>query len=182
NKLYQTPVANNCQLGNETHWVTVSNITNPKLFTVTDPQLGNPDITNSVPNEASVTLEPGETAYITLRVVNPTPAQTPFNPLTAITPVTIPQAVNTETVLLITGQTTALGSNSVTIQVAYSAVPPNTATKTFSIPINLAFQKNVQGIINDGVVGQSYFAFPFTTTGGTSPSTWAAANLPPGLS
>src|SRR6267154_4849819 len=54
NKLYQTPVANNCQLGNETHWVTVSNITNPKLFTASDPQLGNPDITNSVPNEASV--------------------------------------------------------------------------------------------------------------------------------
>ena len=250
NKLYQTPVANNCQLGNETHWVTVSNITNPKLFTATDPQLGNPDITNSVPNEASVTLEPGETAYITLRVVNPTPAQTPFNPLTVITPVTIPQAVNTETVLsnpgnpnltappvfpqltiltasslaatdqadpgysfqlrstggkpgtdtwsviegalpsgmslsssgLIAGQTTALGPNSVTLQVADSAVPPNTASKTFSIPVNLAFQKNVPGIINDGVVGQHYVAFPFTTTGGTSPITWAAANLPPGLS
>jgi len=94
----------------------------------------------------------------------------------------LPSGMSLSSSGLITGQTTALGPNSVTIQVADSAVPPNTATKTFSIPINLAFQKNVQGIINDGVVGQSYFAFPFTTTGGTSPSTWAAANLPPGLS
>ena len=99
NKLYQTPVAVKCQLGVQTHWVTVANITNPKVFTVADPNITNPDITNSTPNEASVTLAPGETAYITLRVVNPTPALTPFNPLTAITPVSVPQAVNTTTVL-----------------------------------------------------------------------------------
>jgi hypothetical protein len=99
NKLYQTPVAVNCQLGVQTHWVTVANITNPKLFTVADPNITNPDITNSTPNEGSVTLAPGETAYITVRVVNPTPALTPFNPITAITPVTVPQAVNTTTVL-----------------------------------------------------------------------------------
>ena len=99
NKLYQTPVAVNCQLGVQTHWITVANITSPKVFTVADPNITNPDITNSTPNEASVTLAPGETAYITLRVVNPTPALTPFNPLTAITPLTVPQAVNTTTVL-----------------------------------------------------------------------------------
>jgi uncharacterized protein YjbI with pentapeptide repeats len=99
NKLYQTPVAVNCQLGVQTHWITVANITSPKVFTVADPNITNPDITNATPNEASVTLAPGETAYITLRVVNPTPALTPFNPLTVITPVTVPQAVNTTTVL-----------------------------------------------------------------------------------
>ena len=38
-------------------------------------------------------------AYITIRVVNPTPAATPFNPLAVIVPVTVPQAVNTTTVL-----------------------------------------------------------------------------------
>jgi uncharacterized protein YjbI with pentapeptide repeats len=99
NKLYQTPVAVNCQLGVQTHWVTVANITNPMLFTSSNPNITNPDITNAVPNEGSVTLAPGETAFITIRVVNPTPALTPFNPLTAITPVTVPQAVNTTTVL-----------------------------------------------------------------------------------
>ena len=99
NKLYQTPVAANCQLGVQTHWVTVANITNPMLFTSANPNITNPDITNAVPNEGSVTLAPGETAYITLRVVNPTPALTPFNPLMTLTPVTVPQAVNTTTVL-----------------------------------------------------------------------------------
>ena len=99
NKLYQTPVAVNCQLGVQTHWVTVANIASPKVFTVADPNITNPDITNSAPNEASVTLAPGETAYITLRVVNPSPSTIQFNPVTAITPVTVPQAVNTTTVL-----------------------------------------------------------------------------------
>ena len=105
NKLYQTPVAQNCVLGVQTHWITVSNITNPTLFTASNPNITNPDITNAAPNEASVSLAPGETAYITLRVVNPTPATTPFNPLAVITPVTVPQAVNTTTVLSNPGNT-----------------------------------------------------------------------------
>jgi len=96
-KLYQTPVGVACQLGTETHWVTVANITAPKLYAPTDPQLGNPNISNSTPNEASVTLVPGETAYITFRVVSPT--KTPINPLAFFVPVTVPQAVNTLTVL-----------------------------------------------------------------------------------
>src|SRR5580704_7171472 len=74
NKLYQTPVAVNCVLGVQTHWITVANITNPMLFTASNPNITNPDITNATPNEASVTLAPGETAYITFRVVNPSPA------------------------------------------------------------------------------------------------------------
>jgi uncharacterized protein YjbI with pentapeptide repeats len=99
NKLYQTPVAQNCVLGVQTHWITVTNITNPMLFTASNPNITNPDITNATPNEGSVTLAPGETAYITLRVVNPSPTTISFNPLTVITPVTVPQAVNTTTVL-----------------------------------------------------------------------------------
>ncbi len=99
NKLYQTPVAVNCVLGVQTHWITVANITNPMLFTASNPNITNPDITNATPNEASVTLAPGETAYITLRVVNPSPTTISFNPLAVISPVTVPQAVNTTTVL-----------------------------------------------------------------------------------
>lgn len=105
NKLYQTPVANNCVLGVQTHWVTVANITSPKLFSPADPNITNPDITNATPNEASVTLAPGETAFITLRVVNPSPQTISFDPITAITPVTVPQAVNTTTVLANPGNT-----------------------------------------------------------------------------
>src|SRR5208282_3311526 len=99
NKLYQTPVAVSCVLGVQTHWITVANITNPTVFTASNPNITNPDITNATPNEASVTLAPGETAYITVRVVNPSPATIAFNPLTVITPVSVPQAVNTTTVL-----------------------------------------------------------------------------------
>ena len=98
NKLYQTPTAIECQLTTETHWVTVANIVAPKLYAANDPQLGNPNVTNSTPNEASVTLAPGETAYITLRVVSPD-KNNPINPLNYFTPVTVPQAVNTQTAL-----------------------------------------------------------------------------------
>ena len=99
NKLYQTPTAIDCQLTTETHWVTVANITNPKLYATNDPKLGNPNITNSVPNEASITLAPGETAYIDFRVISTNGSPINFNPLNFFTPVTVPQAVNTQTAL-----------------------------------------------------------------------------------
>ncbi|MFI5070944.1 MAG: putative Ig domain-containing protein, partial [Terriglobales bacterium] len=103
NKSYQTPASNNCQLTTENHWVTVANIVNPALFSASDPNLANPDITNSVPNEGSITLAPGETAYITVRLVNPSPSTIPFTANTLIStifPATVPQAVNTQTVFL----------------------------------------------------------------------------------
>jgi len=160
NKLYQTPVASNCQLVNETHWVTVANITNPKLYTATDPQLGNPNITNSTPNEASVTLAPAETAYITLRVVNPTPAQTPFNPLTAITPVTIPQAVNTQTVL----------SN------------PNPGTTIFP-PVTVPPLVVTTATLPDGILDHSYSANVTVQGGNPGADAWSVSTgtLPTGL-
>ncbi len=98
NRLYQTPAAQSCQLVVENHWNTVANIINPKVYSPTDPNINNPDINNTVPNEATVTLQPGETGYITIRVMNPTPAQTPFDPTTLI-PATVPQAVNTAAAL-----------------------------------------------------------------------------------
>src|ERR1700740_151945 len=100
NKLYQTPMAESCQLGLETHWVTVAHIINPKLYGPGAGGLGTPNIQNPTPNEGSVTLAPGETVYVTLRVQNPeqTAAQRQFNPLTDIAPVTVPQAVDTITV------------------------------------------------------------------------------------
>lgn len=111
NKLYQTPMAQSCELGLETHWVTVANIINPKLYSPGVAGLGNPNIQNPAPNEASVTLAPGETVYVTLRVQNPeqTAEQRQFNPITAIAPVTVPQAVNTTTVLLNPGNTNLTG-------------------------------------------------------------------------
>src|SRR5580704_8182369 len=249
NKLYQTPVAVNCQLGVQTHWITVANITSPKVFTVADPNITNPDITNSTPNEASVTLAPGETAYITFRVVNPTPALTPFNPLTAITPLTVPQAVNTTTVLanpgnpnltappvyppvtvltaalpatdrndvgysvqlqasggkpgattwtvssgglppginlsasgLVSGTATSPGSYPVAIHVADTATPQNVGTQNFTLSVS-ATPLTQQFVLTpqDGIVGQPYTTAPLAVNGGTTPYTWTATGLPPGL-
>ena len=159
NKLYQTPTAIECQLTTETHWVTVANIVAPKLYAANDPQLGNPNVTNSTPNEASVTLAPGETAYITLRVVSPD-KNNPINPLTYFTPVTVPQAVNTQTALANPGG------------ILPPATVPALIVTTPSLP--------------DSIPGQNYNA-TVAAQGGNPGSTytWSVApnsTLPPNLS
>jgi putative Ig domain-containing protein/fibronectin type III domain protein/galactose oxidase-like protein len=164
NKLYQTPMAENCQLGLETHWVTVANIINPKLYGPGTAGLGNPNIQNPTPNEGSVTLAPGETVYVTLRVQNPeqTPAQQQFNPVTAIAPVTVPQAVNTTTVLSNPGNTNLTGP----------VVYPQLGITTPSLPFTDRNDPN--------------YSVQLTSQGGKpGPDTWSVvggqANLPPGL-
>jgi hypothetical protein len=157
NKLYQTPTAINCQLTTETHWVTVANITGPKLYAANDPQLGNPNVTNSTPNEASVTLAPGETAYIDFRVFSPT--KTPINPLIYFTPVTVPQAVNT---------TTALAN-------------PGGILPTPTVPALIVTTPSLP----DSIPGQNYNA-TVAATGGNPGSTYTFSvapnsTLPPGL-
>ncbi len=159
NKLYQTPTAIECQLTTETHWETVANITNPKLYAATDPQLGNPNITNATPNEASVTLAPGETAYIDLRVFSP--SKPPVNPLSYFIPVAVPQAINTATVL---------GAPTGTTPVVPVAVPPLIIT-TAALP--------------DNVLAQPYSSIVGVQGGNPSPThtfSVSAGNLPNGLS
>jgi streptogramin lyase len=249
NKLYQTPTAQNCQLLQDTHWNTVANIVNPKLYQVSDPNLGNPNITNAAPTEASITLNPGETGYITARVVTP-PGVTPINPLNYITPVTIAQAVNTQTVLanpgnpnltsppvypqltilnaalpatdrndagysmqltamggkpgaliwtikagslppginlsssgLISGTATTPGSYPVTIQVTDANSPADVAVQNYVLNVSLT-PLTTQFVMQppDGVVGQQYVATPLVVNGGTTPYTFTATGLPPGLS
>jgi hypothetical protein len=164
NKLYQTPMAENCQLGLETHWVTVANIINPKLYGPGTAGLGNPNIQNPTPNEGSVTLAPGETVYVTLRVQNPeqTAAQQQFNPVTAIAPVTVPQAVNTITVLSNPGNTTLTGP----------VVYPQLSITTSSLPFTDRNDPN--------------YSLQLTSQGGKpGPDTWSVvggqASLPAGL-
>ncbi len=249
NKLYQTPTAQNCQLLQDTHWNTVANIVNPKLYQISDPDLGNPNITNAAPTEGSMTLNPGETGYITARVVTP-PGVTPINPLNYITPVTIAQAVNTQTVLanpgnttltsppvypqltilsaalpptdrndagysiqltaiggkpgaltwtikagglppginlsssgLISGTAMTPGSYPVTIQVTDANLPADVAAQNYVLNVSLT-PLTTQFVMPppDGVVGQQYVATPLAVTGGTTPYTFTATGLPPGLS
>ncbi len=248
NRLYQTPAAQNCQLVVETHWNTVANIINPKVFSPTDPNINNPDINNSTPDEATVTLQPGETGYITVRVMNPTPAATPFDPTTLV-PATVPQAVNTATVLanpgnpnltppvvypqltvlttalpptdrndtgysvqlmamggkpgaqtwsiktgalppginlspsgLVSGTATTPGSYPVTIQVADTNSPAAVASQAYVFNVSVTpLSTQVVMPPPDGVVGRPYVATPLTVTGGTTPYTFTATGLPPGL-
>jgi hypothetical protein len=156
NKLYQTPGAANCQLSVETHWVPVANITTPKLFSLNDPQLGNPDIANPTPNEASIALGPGETGYITIRVFNP--SHIPFDPQTTIFPVTVPQAVDTLRVL---------SNPNPNVLPTPLVVIPLTITTT-ALPV--------------GIAGQAYNA-PVQAVGGTMPYVWSISSgiLPAGL-
>src|SRR5437016_1097956 len=141
--------------------ITNPNITNPNItnLSATNPNITNPNITNPTPNEASVTLAPGETVYITLRVVNPTPAITPFNPLTSITPVTIPQAVNTQTVLSNPGAT---------------IFPPVTVPPLMITTATLL----------DGILGNSYSARIAVQGGNPGADRWSVSvgALPTGLS
>jgi alpha-tubulin suppressor-like RCC1 family protein len=165
NKLYQTPMAENCNLGLETHWVTVANIINPKLYGPGTAGLGNPNIQNPTPNEGSVTLAPGETVYVTLRIQNPqqTPAQQQFNPVGTIAPVTVPQAVNTFTVLSNPGNPNLTGP----------VVYPQLSITTPSLPSTDRNDPN--------------YSVQLTSTGGKpGADTWSwsappAIGLPPGL-
>ncbi len=245
NRLYQTPGAQDCHLVAQTHWNTVANITNPTIYSPSNPNINNPNINNSAPTEASVTLEPGETGYITVRVMNPTPRQTPFDPTTLV-PATVPQAVNTAAALsgiqttpvvypqltitntalpptdrndagysvqltaaggrpgaqtwsiksgglppginlsssgLVSGTATTPGSYPVTIQVADTNSPASVATQNYVLNVSVT-PLTTQFVLTppDGVVGQQYVASPLVATGGTTPYTYTATGLPPGLS
>jgi hypothetical protein len=94
-RVYKTPVAQGCDLKLETHNVLVANIRSPAFNTgpvapvVPDPT--NPDVSN-----ATMWIEPGGVAKITLRVVDPDPTDNvTLNPAADVTPVVTSEAVNT---------------------------------------------------------------------------------------
>ena len=126
NKVYNTPVANGCSLVTQPQTVVLANIPDPpllqqqaftqtaagrtvssllrlrrkRLFGVRTDSLADPasasDITNSSLDDATVTIGPGETVYVTLRFFN-TDATQPlgFDPAKDITTVSVSQAVDT---------------------------------------------------------------------------------------
>jgi hypothetical protein len=93
---YTTPIAQQCNLGTQSHFVPVANITN-----VTFTQLQNllqPAALN--PTLPGLALAPGQTAYITLRVYdsttnNPAVALAHYNPITQTSPAVVSQGANT---------------------------------------------------------------------------------------
>ncbi len=64
-----------------------------------------------------------------------------------------------------------------------TATPANTAVRNYKFNVSIT-PLSVQTVQNppDGIVNQQYVANPLIATGGTSPITYTAPNLPPGLS
>lgn len=162
-KLYQTPAAptgQSCNLAVETHNVIVTNIVNPVLLSPTNPGITNPGITNPGITNATVSLAPGETADIDIRVVNTDIHAFPtFNAASSILPVVVSQSVNTQ-------QALASGGSGTTPTPPIS-VPPLIITTT-TLP--------------DGVSGSVYTASIITQGGNPTAHTFSVnGTLPPGL-
>lgn len=91
-KVYKTPVASNCTLGEAETNVLIANIPNPVFSTRAD--LSNPDLTNPDLTNPTLSLAPGEQAKVTLRTISPTKVPA-FNPVNSVTAVSVAQASNT---------------------------------------------------------------------------------------
>ncbi|HBY61446.1 MAG TPA: hypothetical protein DEH78_16615, partial [Solibacterales bacterium] len=92
-KVYTTPAAKGCQLLESTRNVLVTNIVNPKL--VAPAEAANPDLTNPDLTNATLYLEPGEQARVTLRVLAPTPQAAVDFITESVKPAVVAQAKNT---------------------------------------------------------------------------------------
>lgn len=119
---YTTPLAQGCNLGTQSHFVPVANITNVTFTQLAN--LLNPAATN--PTLPALALQPGQTAYITLRVYdantnNPAQAMNDYNPITQASPIVASQGVNT-------GAT----QPSVTLTIVTKSLPQATVTGAYS--------------------------------------------------
>ncbi|TAK12921.1 MAG: hypothetical protein EPO35_10865 [Acidobacteria bacterium] len=94
-KTYTTPIANECTLKTQTQTVLVANVPNP-VFQA--PGTSTPfDPTNPAVTNTTVWLEPGGTSKITLRLVDPNPADdVKIDPVRDVTPVITAEPKNTE--------------------------------------------------------------------------------------
>jgi hypothetical protein len=159
-KTYETPVARGCNLGTEKHQIIIANITRPQFTDVAhliDPDTGNPNV-------PTLSLAPGETAKITLRIFN----KSNFNPRTDVTPVVVAQAVNTKDALA------GVTQPPVTLTIITSSLPAGNGGAPYSATL-LAI----------GGIGQLTWSLvpPFDPeTGLPLDCTSCPGSLPPGLS
>jgi len=93
---YTTPLAQQCTLITQSHFVPVANITNVTFATLS--QLLQPAANN--PTVPGFALAPGQSAFVTLRVLdtntsNPAQALQDYNPIKQATPTVVAQGANT---------------------------------------------------------------------------------------
>ena len=97
-KVYKTPVVQGCDILTQPQTVLLANIPNPTFVNggIANPDIANPDIANPDIANLTIALAPGDTARITLRVVDPNRNDAvTFNAAQAVTPAVVAQAVNT---------------------------------------------------------------------------------------
>ena len=97
-KVYKTPVVQGCEILTQPQTVLLANIPNPTFVNggIANPDIANPDIANPDIANLTIALAPGDTARITLRVVDPNRNDAvTFNAAQAVTPAVVAQAVNT---------------------------------------------------------------------------------------
>ncbi len=93
-KQYQTPTVVGCSLLKQPQTVLIANIPNPRF--VSAGELANPDIENPDIENLTIGLGPGETARITLRVLDPNRFDAvTFTAAQAVAPAVVAQSVNT---------------------------------------------------------------------------------------
>ena len=127
-KVYTTPVAINCTLALHAHNVLLANIVNPVF---SDPaEVNNPDISNPDISNATLWLAPGETAKITLRVMDKNTGDgVTFDAATAVTPAVVSQALDVSLVggELVVAEDVAIAYPAV-IRAAFVNVPTSVGT------------------------------------------------------
>jgi hypothetical protein len=146
-QIYMTPQTDgNCNLIAQQQNITLANVPNAPITPVD--QLSNPNVSAAPVTSPSFSLGPGDTAYITLRgnVDIPTMRQI----LTQVTPVIVPQAIN---------------SNNTTATTPPIVTPPQPVIITTALP--------------DGTTGTPYNS-SVQAIGGTPPYSWSitAGTLP----
>ena len=101
----------------------------------------------------------------------------------SITSGALPPGINLSPSGLVSGQATTPGSFPVTIRVADTNSPQDSALQSYIFNVSVT-PLTVQFVMPppDGVVGQSYVATPLSVTGGTTSYGWTATGLPAGLS
>jgi streptogramin lyase len=240
-QVYMTPQTDGfCTLITQQQDITLANVPNVPLTSVNS--LPNPNVSAAPVTEPTFSLEPGDTAYITIRGNVSIAAMQQI--VTQVSPVIVPQAVNSNSTTittpptiyppisilttslpptdrndagysvqlqsaggkpgtatwsllsgsfpsgitlspsgLISGTAGTPGSFPVTIKVADTNSPADTATQSFTLNVSVTpLTAQVVMPPPDGVVGQSYLAIPLTVIGGTPPYNFSAIGLPAGLS
>ena len=145
-KLYSTPVSNQCNLDVQTQYVPVLNLINPVFSDPTT--VGDPTITDPSVGNATVGLNPGENAQVTIRVFNPNRNNgITYDPSTAITPVLVSHGANTGTT-----QPTQ------TLLIVTIGLPPGVQGAPYSQPLN-----------STGGIAPLAWAIPMTSAGPLPP-------------